>query len=685
MSNKAYFEQEIRDRANELDSLDDALSIGLLSLSSYSSSARATMLSSHLMQCLVPIHAEIPGVLTGYEHMFGQYSTGYKKTDSKIKIVKKIEKYPGFSYTLITYDPKKDEYGILQRQEVRNLSEMYGYKWNNEVIDSYSVGDTVPKDTVMYRSPSFDEYQNYRYGVNAKVVYVISQETIEDAVVVSESFAKKMATTYVDTCDVPINDNDIPLNIYGNSETYKSFPDIGEKTKKAVICAVRRKNKAMDQFNLKNSNLRKIFPSDDVYQMSDNFAIADIDIWSNKSIDDIPDLPAYAQVKRYMRRLIEYYTEIYEEFQKIINSDSKYTEELSRLYSKAKDYLDPTCKYADEDKIFSNIQMEFTMYKIEKLRRGCKIAGRYGNKSVLSNVISDEEMGCTEDGVVPDIRIDALGVLGRLNSGQLYEMELNWIAETVRDRISRMDSLSEKFKYLYSFLDIAAPEQAASMREYLAYKSNDEVIDFMKKIEDGRIYIIQSPMYCVNGDTMVKLYDKFNPERTYMTYTNEDGERHKTIKKVIVADEYIMRLKQEPVTKFSVRSKSMNNPRTSMPIKSTKAARHKIPYPDQCNRLGEQELNILMLSADYDALDYFLRSHASSTEGRRASDLFEDDPTDGFIINMPSEKSRAVDMLNTYLKTMGYKLNITYDKNSKKNIKADCDIPTIPDYIKKML
>ena len=99
----------------------------------------------------------------------------------------------------------------------------------------------------------------------------------------------------------------------------------------------------------------------------------------------------------------------------------------------------------------------------------------------------------------------------------------------------------------------------------------------------------------------------------------------------------------------------------------------------------EQELNILMLSADYDALDYVLRSHASSTEGRRASDLFEDDPTDGFIINMPSEKSRAVDMLNTYLKTMGYKLNITYDKNSKKNIKADCDIPTIPDYIKKML
>ena len=102
-------------------------------------------------------------------------------------------------------------------------------------------------------------------------------------------------------------------------------------------------------------------------------------------------------------------------------------------------------------------------------------------------------------------------------------------------------------------------------------------------------------------------------------------------------------------------------------------------------KIMEQELNILMLSADYDALDYFLRSHASSTEGRRASDLFEDDPTDGFIINMPSEKSRAVDMLNTYLKTMGYKLNITYDKNAKKSVKADCDIPKIPDYIKKML
>lgn len=590
MSSKAYFEKEIKHRMKELDDPEDILCIGSLSLASYSSSSRSQMLVQHLVQALVPTNPEVPGVLTGYEHMFGYYSPSYKKTDTKLKIIKKICKYDDYVYTLLVYDPKKDQYDIIQRNEVKNMAESYGYKYDNKVIDSYKEGDTIPKNTMLYKSPCFDENENFQYGVNAKVVYVVSQETIEDAVVVSESFAKKLSTTKVDTCDVPFNDNDIFLNLYGDNEEYKCFPDIGEKTKKSIVCATRRKNKIMDQLNMKNSNLKKIFPNDDVFQVLGNYTIVDIDIWCNKPYDELPTLPAYKQINSYYKRLIDYYTEIYETFKELIDNNCNYSQELSRLYAKARDFLDPSCRYADEDKMFSNMIIEFTMAKTEKLRRGCKLCGRFGNKSVISKVLPDEEMGISEDGTIPDVRMDALGVLGRLNSGQCIEQELNWMAETVRERMKEETSTKKQLSLLLKFIKLVNKKEYEKLVVYLETlkgkkDGNKKIKEFIDEILNDRIYIIQSPINCVSGDDLYKLYKEIQPKKSKLIYKDEYGHEYKSEKEVIIADEYILRLKQEPITKFSVRSKSMINPRTFLPIKSTKASKHKIIYPDQSNRI----------------------------------------------------------------------------------------------------
>ena len=374
---KSYFEKEIKHRVKELDSMEDVLAIGSLTMASYASSARSAMLTQHLVQALVPNNPEVPGVSTGYEHMFGEFSSSYRSTDSKLTVIKKIKKYGDNVYTLLVQD-KNGQFDIIERREVKHLAESYGYRYNNEVIDSYGQGDKIPKNTVLYKSPCMDEYGNYRYGVNAKCVYVVSQETIEDAIVVSESFAKKLSTTKVDTCTVMINDNDILLNMYGNNTEYKAFPDIGEKMKNSIVCATRKKNKTLDQLNMKNSNLRKLYPNDDIFQFQDNYYVADINIWANKTYEEIPDIPANAQIRKYYKRNIDYYTDIYNIFGKIINTKgSKYTKAFSDLYAKARDFLDPTCKYAEDEKIFSNLLVEFTLYKSVKLFRGCKLCGRY--------------------------------------------------------------------------------------------------------------------------------------------------------------------------------------------------------------------------------------------------------------------------------------------------------------------
>lgn len=697
---KEYFDEQINKRIDELDNFEDILCIGKLTLASYSSAARSQMFTQHLIQSWIPNNPEIPKVSTGYEHMFGYYSGSEYITDSKLEVIKKISKYDDYIYTLIVYNKKKNEYDVITRNEVKKLSESHGYIINNKSIDSYNEGDVINKNTKLFNSPSTDEYGNFMYGLNAKVIYTISPETIEDAVVVSESFAKRFSVTNVETCTVPINDNDIPLNLYGTKKHYKSFPDIGEYTKRSILCGTRRRDKLYDQYNLKNSNLKRTFSSDSIYQFMGDWKVVDIDLWSNKPIDEIPDLPAYSQVKKYFLKINNYWNEIYTSLDKIINNNEcKYTQRLSQLYAKARDYLDPNSRYVHEDKMFSNIIMEFTIMKSEPLRKGCKLCGRFGNKSVISNILPDSEMGITSDGVVPDIRMDALGVLGRLNTGQCLEQELNWIADKVLKIIKSMgdptdnpELADKQIDYLLEFINRINKEQYEEMNDFLNNLTNDEREEFILDIINGKdpIYIQQSPIYCVTGDDLYNLYNDYEMEKSELYFKNVNGSSYKTLRNVIVADEYIMRLKQEPITKYSARSASLINPTSFLPIKSLNNKKHKTLFQDQANRIGEQELHILMLSNDADALDYFYRSYASSVTGRRDTTLYTQDPTNGFEINMKSERSKVIDKLNALIGSVGYELVIKYDDeydeeedNSSIDESYDPQIEKYPKYLKE--
>lgn len=100
----------------------------------------------------------------------------------------------------------------------------------------------------------------------------------------------------------------------------------------------------------------------------------------------------------------------------------------------------------------------------------------------------------------------------------------------------------------------------------------------------------------------------------------------------------------------------------------------------------EQELSILLLSNDVDALDYFYRLYSSSISGRRDTTLFTKESDKGFIINMESERSRVVEQANVYLKSMGFRLEIEYedDEETEEEIEVECDTPKIPSYIEKL-
>ena len=73
-----------------------------------------------------------------------------------------------------------------------------------------------------------------------------------------------------------------------------------------------------------------------------------------------------------------------------------------------------------------------------RLRAGDKLAGRHGNKGVVSMIVPAEDMPYMEDGTPIDIVLNPLGVPSRMNVGQVLETHLGWAAKSLGKKIAKM-------------------------------------------------------------------------------------------------------------------------------------------------------------------------------------------------------------------------------------------------------
>lgn len=164
---------------------DDIFGMTLLTNPGYISSSRSVMFTSHLRQFVNLVNPDIPKVFTNYENTVGKLSTGYYKAKNDLEVYAKIPRFENGEldnhlYLLFTYDKKHDRYDIITKQICEDLTEKFGFGYDNSVMDELEVGDDINKDDIIYKSTSYDEDMNYRYGTNVKVMYTIENNTIED-------------------------------------------------------------------------------------------------------------------------------------------------------------------------------------------------------------------------------------------------------------------------------------------------------------------------------------------------------------------------------------------------------------------------------------------------------------------------------------------------------------------------
>ena len=73
-----------------------------------------------------------------------------------------------------------------------------------------------------------------------------------------------------------------------------------------------------------------------------------------------------------------------------------------------------------------------------RVQPGDKMAGRHGNKGVISTIVPVEDMPYLEDGTPVDVVLNPLGVPSRMNVGQVLETHLGWAAKGLGQKIGRM-------------------------------------------------------------------------------------------------------------------------------------------------------------------------------------------------------------------------------------------------------
>ena len=672
----------LSNKEKTITSMDHLLGPELFTIPQYISSSRAIMFTNHLKQMVSLNHPEFPRVFTNYENVFGDLSSSiYKAKDDceVVKIVPKFEWNPKHLYVVFLFDKKNKKYFCLTKKIAEELTEKFGYGFNNTALDALEEGQKIHKGDILWKSNSYDEDNNYCYGVNALTVYLIDNRTIEDAAICSESFAKRMEAKEVETIKISLNDNDLLLNLYGDNEHHKGFPDIGVKVNNKILCSKRRIDNFQLLFDMKRSNLLKSNPLNDKQYYSKG-EVMDVDIYCNQQIEDIPDIPANEQIIQYLKNQKRYWTEILDVCQEIADSGCEYDDDIGFLLGRAKNYLNPDYKWKDNDSVFNNIIMEISVQRDVPLNVGYKVTGRYGNKSVIAKIIPDDEMPMLANGRRVDFICNALGVINRLNPAQIMEVSINFIADNIIEKMKEISGLKGKEQLLWKFMKyFDERHEYTRLKDYYSKLSTADKRVFFEDIFTNGIYVNLPPISASDVplfDVIHKLYQEFPWIKPYECYINKWGRKIKIMNPLIAGEQYIIRLKQTAKKNFSARSTGYLSQK-GLPDKSNKAKHNQQLYSTTPIKIGRDENNNLGIGLDPYFLAKFHLFYRSSPAARREVEkLYTKNPLNFKKFKVKKRfKNRNVEILNAYFKSSGRRLNYGFD-GLRLNI-FDDDLHTI--------
>jgi DNA-directed RNA polymerase subunit beta len=239
-----------------------------------------------------------------------------------------------------------------------------------------------------------------------------------------------------------------------------------------------------------------------------------------------------------------------------------------------------------------------------KLSVGDKMAGRHGNKGVVSRILPQEDLPYFEDGTQVDMILNPLGVPSRMNVGQVLEIHLGWAAKGLGDQLNRllkekrMDLIREKLKRIFS---------EPSAQEMIDGFDDEDLYEYAENYKDG--VHMATPVFDGAKEDEIKslLAEAGLPTAAQATlYDGRTGEPFK--EKITVGTMYVLKLHHLVDDKIHARSIGPYSLVTQQPLGG------KAQFGGQ--RLGEMEVWAMEAYGAAYALQEFLTVKSDDMAGR---------------------------------------------------------------------
>ena len=284
-----------------------------------------------------------------------------------------------------------------------------------------------------------------------------------------------------------------------------------------------------------------------------------------------------------------------------------------------------------------------------RIQPGDKMAGRHGNKGVISEIMPVEDMPYDNEGNPVDIVLNPLGVPSRMNVGQVLETHMGLAAKGIGKKIDRMLKDNAKPSELKTYLDRLYNLNASNKEDINSF-NNSEIMELAENLRDG--LPIATPVFDGAKESEVKDLLKLAdmPESGQITlYDGRTG--HKFERPVTVGYMYIIKLNHLVDDKMHARSTGSYSLVTQQPLGG------KAQFGGQ--RFGEMEVWALEAYGASYTLQEMLTVKSDDVSGR--TKMYKNIVDGSF--EMDANVPESFNVLSKEIKSLGINLELDLDKN----------------------
>ena len=303
---------------------------------------------------------------------------------------------------------------------------------------------------------------------------------------------------------------------------------------------------------------------------------------------------------------------------------SSYPKEVEKAYNDTKEYFirqkaelrkdhEEKLNVLEHDDILSSgviKQVKVYIATKRKIKVGDKMAGRHGNKGIVSNIVPKVDMPYLEDGTTVDIILNPLGVPSRMNIGQIMEVHLGLVGRRLGKQIQQIYD-AKKGEYIADLrakmIEVASVAKLMNAKVFVEKLSDDELLDYARDWSKGVKFATQI-FDGVEAYDFEKLFEmaKIDSDGKSILYDGKTGEKMK--ERVNVGYMYMLKLHHLVDEKVHARSTGPYSLVTQQPVGG------KALFGGQ--RFGEMEVWALEAYGATAVLKEMLTTKSDDVEGR---------------------------------------------------------------------